>query len=256
MVIDLVLKFNDDKQRVLDFAINSLGNFILILFASGQTQFLDVDVLKRNYDKEMPEYLVEGQESHATKLPSDDLARLSGIVTGNTFKKVSKFKTEYFEKARESLKISGQLPNQKNNENQDPNLQNNKNGFPEKSLKDEDLVGTGTQLAGTLFTWAPTEKLNGVVGSLCDQNRPPKFGLIKLKNFLRKYGGFPDEMRLAIWGYLLSIPKKKNAFEQLKFLGEYKGQDASLQDTGKNSFNESLKGEILKWKSKWNLTNG
>lgn len=253
MVVDLVLKFDDERQRVADFTINSLGNFILVLFTSGQTQFLDVDILKRNYDDQMPEYLIEGETSEVVKMPCDDIARMTGIVNGNTFKKVSKFQTEYFHKAREALKNSALK--ESNNENINPGNSKIISDLTKKMTMDSSKETNGLPIE-KLFTWEPVAKLNGVHGSLCEESKPPKFGLVKLKNFLRKYGAFPDDMRLAIWGYLLNIPLKKNAFEQMKFLGEYNPEKTQALDSKSSSYNESLKSEILKWKSKWNLKQG
>jgi hypothetical protein len=244
MVIDLVLKFDDSKERILDFTINSLGNIIVVLFASGKARFLDVDILKKNYDHEMPEYLINGEVSSVNKLPCDDLARTTGIISGDTFKKVSKFKIDYFQKARDEVQ-KNKFISPKSNDKENRNLLNKSNSDGDKFLETSKLI----------FNWNPVDKLNGLNGSLCNENNPPKFGLVKLKRFLRKYGAFPDDMRLAIWGYLLNIPLKKNAFDQLKFLGEY---DPQKSDTLENSTkrNESLRSELLQWKSKWNLKTG
>jgi hypothetical protein len=244
MVIDLVLKFDDNRERVLDFTINSLGNIIVVLFASGKARFLDVDILKKNYDNEMPEYLINGEISGIDKLPCDDLARTTGIISGDTFKKVSKFKIEYFQKARDEVQ---------------------KKNFISKEMSDKENIKMTNQevgkqeflsTAGSLFDWKPINKLNGLNGSLCNENNPPKFGLVKLKRFLRKYGAFPNDMRLAIWGYLLNIPLKKNAFDQLKFLGEYDPTKSETLGFDSSNHTESLRSELLQWKSKWNLKTG
>lgn len=253
MVIDLVLKFDDERERVLDFTINSLGNIILAVFASGQTRFMDVDILKQNYDRKMPEYLVNGEGMDVSRLPCDDLARTSGIIRSANFKKVSKFKIDYFQKARDVIQkdiFAGQ-----SNENQDPNGHSTSDRLAIlRKPKPDTAQDSG--LGKSLFDWKPVMRLNGLNCSLCDEASPPKFGLAKLKNFLRKYGAFPDDMRLAIWGYLVNIPLKKNAFDQLKFLGEYVPHATNPLDLDSQSKTESLKNEILKWKSKWNLKTG
>lgn len=253
MVIDLVLKFNDERERVLDFTINSLGNIILVLFASGQTRFLDVDILKQNYDHKMPEYLISGEGMQVSKLPCDDLARTSGIVQDASFKKVSKFKIEYFHKARDLIQKDSLAKN--SNENRNPNKLKIANQLAHLS-KEKNNTKTNSGLGKSLFDWKPVARLNGLHSSLCNESSPPKFGLVKLKNFLRKYGAFPDDMRLAIWGYLVDIPLKKNAFDQLKFLGEYTQENSHSLDSEVQKKTESLKTEILNWKSKWNLKTG
>ena len=202
----------------------------------------------------MPEYLIEGEFSEITKLPCDDLAKMTGIIHGNTFKKVSKFKTEYFQKARETLQKTSLNSQTINNENQNPNIKS--------ALKKMTETFKGTKTDSTnnpessLFNWSPVNKQNGLPSSLCNEQNPPKFGLHKLKNFLKKYGVFPDDMRLAIWGYLLNIPLKKHAYDQLKFLGEFKPNALNTFQSEASSQSESLKSEIVKWKSKWNLTSG
>lgn len=60
-------------------------------------------------------------------------------------------------------------------------------------------------------------------------------------------------MRESIWSYLLSLPGKQIAYQQLKFLGEYKPENNKKQLLINDNCS-SLKHEVLNWKSKWNIS--
>lgn len=160
------------------------------------------------------------------RLPCDALSRDSGLISTSTFKKSSQFKSKFFHKSLHPEK-----------ENQKQNFLK-KNSLPKQ-----------TKLVDFLFSNPQKiKKKNGLTSALCDENKEPQYGLSKLRAFLRRFGGFPDETRGAIWGYLLGLPGKKRAYEQLKFLGEYKG---------KSNFEEekhlkSIRAQLDQWKSQWN----
>ena len=101
MVIDLTLQFNDSKENVVDFSVNSLGNIILVCFKNGNCRFMDIDILKSLYDKQQPEYLVKGGVQSLTRLPCDVLSRTTGVIASNSFRKVSNFKISYYQQERE-----------------------------------------------------------------------------------------------------------------------------------------------------------
>lgn len=95
-IIDLTISF--EKNHIKDFTVNSLGNIIMILFTNGKCKFLDIDILKSNYDTKNPEYILEGSSFPVKILPGDILAKTSGFISSDIYKKTSKFKIEYFQK--------------------------------------------------------------------------------------------------------------------------------------------------------------
>ena len=161
-----------------------------------------------------------------TRLPCDALSAESGLISSATFKKPSDFKTTYFQKSLypEKENLAGNIPTPKQ-------------------------LSKSHTLTDFLFR-NPDEikKINGLSTSLCDENKEPKYGLGKLRAFLRRFGGFPEDMRGPIWGYLLRLPVKQRAYEQLKFLGEFKGGDTREEE----NHVKSIRDELDKWKSRWN----
>ena len=63
LVVQMSLNLGADEQ-VRDLAVNSLGNVVLLLLENGTCRFLDLDILKQNYERQQTSFMIDGTEGN------------------------------------------------------------------------------------------------------------------------------------------------------------------------------------------------